>query len=946
MPVALAAAFAGAAASSAAVGAGYGAFAAAMIGAAAAVGTAYILGSMRIPDKKQLQSEARTVSTRSPDAARQIIYGEARVGGIITYIEATNGAGNLHQVITFAGHKISSYRNFFLNEYIVPFSLSTGSPTSGGYASNAYLEVKYGAVGEVAFPTLRAVSASKWTSSHLQSGCASAYLQLSANPDLFPSGPPNLSAVIRGRLVYDPRTTSTVWSNNPALCLADFLSDTTYGLGAPYADIDSASLIAAANVCDERVAVIAYTSSIASSVDTTNNWIVFSVAEDKFYLGDKVTIVSSTASYPAPLAAATPYYVVRPASTDNPDTRVQLATSYANALAGTVADLTTAGGGNITLVHVDQPRFTLNGSFDCGQSPETLITGMLSAMAGISRRVGGKWYINAGAYQTPAITLDENDLRGPIKTTTRRSRRDIFNAVKGKFISPSNKWQPVDFPAYTSATYKAEDNNETIYSDIDLPLTNNSAMAQRIAKINLERMRRQIEVVVPCMMGAYDLVPGDTFMLTNTRFGWASKVFEVNDLRLVFSGEELGIDIIAREIDSNVFAWTSSEEVALPIALASNLPDPFTVGVPGVPSFSEVLYETSGSAGVKTRLDVSWAASRDGMVTMGGRYQLEYKKAADSTWAILPNISATTHSMMDMEAGEFNFRVKAVNVLGVASAYATVTYSIIGLTGLPTNVSDFSVRPIAGMAHFSWALHPDLDVRIGGTVEVRHTQQTSASNVAWSDTKLIQSYDGNAVTGMGALIQGHYLARAKDSTSNYCSTYAKFYADEALVTGYTTVASVSEAVAFTGSKVNVTLSSNQIQLTNPSSWLTGQYYFPNSSAASPGYYVDVGSQMARRFEADLDLVRFDAADLIDTRGAVDTWSTVDGGFVDRSNVTLYAQTTKTHPGSSASIWTEWTPFLVADFDARAARFKLEFEADQSTHNVAVTTLNVHIKKAG
>jgi hypothetical protein len=944
MPVALAAAFAGAAASSAA--AGYGTFIAAMAGAAAAVGTAYILGSMLAKPAKRLPSEARTVTMRSPDSPRQIIYGETRVGGVITYIEATNGAGNLHQVVTFAGHEVSAYRDFYFNDLVVPFSLSTGTPTSGGYASNAYIEVKYGATGEVSFPTLTALSAGKWTSAHLQNGCASVYVQLSANADLFPSGPPNLSAVIRGRKVYDPRTAATVWSNNPALCLADFLADDTYGLAVSYDDIDSASLTAAANVCDERVAVVAYTSAAVASVDTTNNWLVFPAVEDKFYLGDKVTISSSTASYPSPLAAATSYYVVRPAATANAGLYVQLAETYAKALAGDVINLTTAGGGTITLAHVDQPRYTLNGSFDCGQSPDTLITAMLSAMAGMSRRVGGKWYISAGAYLSPAITLDEGDLRGAIKATTRRSRRDIFNAVKGKFISPTNKWQPVDFPAYTSATYKAEDNDETIYSDIDLPLTNNSAMAQRIAKITLERMRRQIEVTIPCMLGAYDLVPGDTFMLTNTRFGWTSKVFEVNDLRLVFTEEEVGVDIIAREIDSNVFVWTSTEEVELPAAPASNLPDPFTVGVPGVPSFSELLYETSGSAGVKTRLTISWSASNDGMVTMGGRYQLEYKAEADSDWIVLPNISTTSFVLADAEPGAFDFRVKAVNVLGVASDYASTTYSVVGLTGLPANVSSFSVVPISGLAQFTWALHEDLDVRIGGTIEVRHTQQTSAGGVTWADSKLIQSFDGNAVTGLGALIQGHYLARAQDSTGNYCSTYAKFYADEALATGYTTVGSVSEATAFTGSKVNITLSSNQIQLTNPTSSLTGQYYFPSSKSGSPGYYIDVGSQAVRRFEADVDVVRFDATDLIDTRGSVDTWSTIDGGYVDRGDVTLYAQTTKTHPGSSASVWTDWTPFLVADFDARAARFKVEFESDQATHNIAITGLNVHIKKAG
>lgn len=942
MPVAIAAAVVGSLVADA-IGMGV---IGAIVGALAAVATSYVLGSMLAKPAKRMEAEARTVTTRSPDAPRQVLYGETRVGGTVTYIESTNGAGNLHQVITFSGHEIAGYRDFYFNEYAVPFSLTTGLPTSGSYVSNAYIETKLGASAEVAFPTLVALSASKWTSNHKQDGCASVYLQLSANPDLFPAGPPNLSATIRGRKVYDPRTAATVWSNNPALCVADYLNSSTYGLNTSYNDIDTASLIAAANVCDERVAVIAYTSSAVATVDTTNNRLTFGVPEEKFYLGDGVTIASSTASLPAPLAAATTYYVVRPASTNDPRYYVQLATSYANALAGTVIDLTTAGGGTITLSHVDQARYTLNGSFNLDQTPDSIITAMLTAMAGMSRRVAGKWYISAGAYATPALTLDEGDLRGSIQVTSRMSRRDTFNAVKGKFISPANKFQPADFPAYTSAAYKAEDGNETIYSDIDLPFTNNSAMAQRIAKIILERTRRQIQISIPCMMGAYDLVPGDTFMLTNTRFGWASKVFEVNDIRLVVKNDELGVDINAREIDSNVFAWTSVEEVPLPAAVTTNLPDPFVVGAPGVPSFSEELYETSGSAGVKTRLTISWSAADDGLVTMGGRYQLEYKATADSTWTVLPNLSNTTFVLDDAAPGSFDFRVKSVNVLGVASAYATATYSVIGLTALPSNVNSFSVRAIAGMAHFSWALHSDLDVRIGGDIEVRHTQQTSASNVTWSDSKLIQEFDGNTVTGMGALIQGHYLARARDSTDNYCSTFAKFLADEAVITGYTTVASVVEATAFTGSKANVTLSSNQIQLTNPASSLTGQYYFPNSSAASPGYYIDVGSQAVRRFEADVDVVRFDAADLIDTRGSVDTWSTVDGGFVDKSDVRLYAQTTKTHPGSSASVWTDWTPFLVADFDARAARFKLEFEADQATHNIAVTALNVHIKKAG
>jgi len=65
------------------------------------------------------------------------------------------------------------------------------------------------------------------------------------------SGLPNITARIRGRKVFDPRTTTTVYSDNPALCLADLITSTTYGMGF---SVDNASLAIAANYCDEVVA--------------------------------------------------------------------------------------------------------------------------------------------------------------------------------------------------------------------------------------------------------------------------------------------------------------------------------------------------------------------------------------------------------------------------------------------------------------------------------------------------------------------------------------------------------------------------------------------------------------------------------------------------------------------------------------------------------------------
>lgn len=62
--------------------------------------------------------------------------------------------------------------------------------------------------------------------------------------------PSSIAAIVKGRLLYDPRTGLTAWSDNPALALADFLSASAYGLGRLVA---WSSVITAADACDVLV---------------------------------------------------------------------------------------------------------------------------------------------------------------------------------------------------------------------------------------------------------------------------------------------------------------------------------------------------------------------------------------------------------------------------------------------------------------------------------------------------------------------------------------------------------------------------------------------------------------------------------------------------------------------------------------------------------------------
>lgn len=94
---------------------------------------------------------------------------------------------------------------------------------------------------------------SLWTADHKLSGYTYIVVTLNLLLERFQSGMPAITARVRGKRIFDPRTGQTAYSRNPALCLADFLRS-EYGYLALDTQIDQNALIAAANACD----VVAY----------------------------------------------------------------------------------------------------------------------------------------------------------------------------------------------------------------------------------------------------------------------------------------------------------------------------------------------------------------------------------------------------------------------------------------------------------------------------------------------------------------------------------------------------------------------------------------------------------------------------------------------------------------------------------------------------------------
>ena len=276
-----------------AAGASLSTGAAAAITAAAAVTDIAIAASYQKKQeadaRKAAASAPRDVMVRSAIEPSKIVYGRARVSGPVVYTNTkptpgTNDNNTLWTVVSLASHECDDIEAIWLDGDEIPSALidwaGTGGVTSGTYGPISGNEVTnfYRRLGSDTQSHVSELASafSDWTTSHVGKGTCyvvSAFeLGTRTGEGVWSNGAPqSIRAVVKGKKVYDPRLDSTnggsgvhrladpatwEWSDNPALCLADYLFDADLGMGAEgvsYSDIDWAMVATAANQCDATV---------------------------------------------------------------------------------------------------------------------------------------------------------------------------------------------------------------------------------------------------------------------------------------------------------------------------------------------------------------------------------------------------------------------------------------------------------------------------------------------------------------------------------------------------------------------------------------------------------------------------------------------------------------------------------------------------------------------
>ena len=129
---------------------------------------------------------------------------------------------------------------------------------------------------------------------------------------------------------------------------------------------------------------------------------------------------------------------------------------------------------------------------------------------------------------------------------------------------------------------------------------------------------------------------------------------------------------------------------------------------------SEYLY-ISGSD-VRTMMTVSWQAP-----TQAARYSVEYRKTNGGNWVQLPETMSTSLDIPDVAITPYQVRVRPISVVGLFGPYSNIVdYNVLGKTAPPSDVSSVTSNVEQFGIRITWSKVNDLDLdsyelRYGGS---------------------------------------------------------------------------------------------------------------------------------------------------------------------------------------------------------------------------------------
>jgi len=348
-------------------------------------------------------------------------------------------------------------------------------------------------------------------------------------------------------------------------------------------------------------------------------------------------------------------------------------------------------------------------------------------------------------------------------------------------------------------------------------------------------------------------------------------------------------------------------------------------------SGSEYLYQDGQN--IKTAFDLSWVGPRQAVTEYRIGYQLN-----DNNW-IRVITTSPSYVIKDLKVGTLRTEIQAYNYLGFGSHFSNNTFTLLGKTAVPEDVTNLTFEDISpNSGRLRWDQTTALDVKVAGKIHIRHSSLTDGSGTWNNSVDLIDAIAGASTEVIIPKLTGETLVKFADDSGNFSTNATSIVIQtpaqkaETLLVKNQREDQISPT-PFTGSKTNTEYDAglDALQLTSSGGNInaTGSYTFADTLDLGGVFALDVQRYFVTRG------VR--PSDLIDVWPDIDARSDWDGTVIDDVNASLSIRATNDNPSSSPT-WGSWVSLKNGTFSGRGFQVKTDLTSADTTENILIDQL--------
>ena len=471
---------------------------------------------------------------------------------------------------------------------------------------------------------------------------------------------------LRVKKIYDPRdsgqtfgTESTYeWSDNPALCFLDYISNNQYGKGLIESQINMSTFTAAANVADTQVDQPYFNGSAQSLIWSGvagNDFITVLGTEESWWqnkVGELLSLFDANGN--GVLDAIEIKEARRQRFFDN-------STLYQVFIGATLSSTYSSQSGT-SLVKVK--RFHCNGYLDGNKTVMENAKELLANMRGIFLYVNGKYELQIEDTGSSTFSITDAHIISDAGISVDYGNKDKkANKVIIEFFNANKKYELDTATVLHDANpeYYSDDGDEILEIKAEFPYVTDPYIAYNMGKAILTRSRNQTTMQFLGTPEMYKLNVADIVTLTYAGLGFNGKVCRVEALELQPNGL-VSVSLIEY---FDVYTWEVPAQE--PVEALQNIPSAYAVKAPTSLAFTDTDSSSTGRPFLAWDLptDYPYYQWRINVKDSSGNQQIN--KIVD--------VNNCDLNFLPVDAN-YVASITALNTMGVESSPATLTFTI------------------------------------------------------------------------------------------------------------------------------------------------------------------------------------------------------------------------------------------------------------------------------